>query len=127
MKKIGLTGGIGSGKTTISKVFEVIGTPIYKSDEVAKKILKTDTLVKRKVINIFGKKILTENKIDNKKLANIIFKDKEKLILINKIIHPLVKKDFKIWCEQQKNRYVIKESALIFTSNTHSERNSSCH
>tara|TARA_B100000579_G_C22796436_1_gene837377 strand:+ start:238 stop:816 length:579 start_codon:yes stop_codon:yes gene_type:complete len=121
MKKIGLTGGIGSGKTTVSKIFKLIGIPVYNSDEVAKKILKKNNLVQKKIIEIFGEKILTKNKIDNTKLANIIFSNKKKLETINNIIHPLVKKDFQLWCKQKKNKYIIKESALIFTSNAYKD------
>jgi len=121
MKKIGLTGGIGSGKTTISKVFELLGVPVYNSDEIGKKILKKDGLVQQKIKTHFGKKILTNNEIDNKKLANIIFKEKSKLKIINDIIHPLVKKDFKIWCERKNHSYIIKESALLFKSDTYTE------
>jgi len=121
MKKIGLTGGIGCGKTTISKIFQIIGTPIYNSDEAAKKILNQNISVKEKIINHFGIKVLTNSKLDNKKIANIIFKQKEKLKIINSIIHPLVKKDFTNWREKQKAMYIIKESALIFNSNAHKE------
>ena len=121
MKKIGLTGGIGCGKTTISKIFQIIGTPIYNSDEAAKKILNQNTSVKQKIKNHFGIKVLTNNKLDNKKIANIIFKQKEKLKIINSIIHPLVKEDFTNWCEKQKAMYIIKESALIFNSNAYKE------
>ena len=103
MKKIGLTGGIGSGKTTISKIFKLLGTPVYNSDEIGKKILKKDSLVQQKIKNHFGEKILTNNEIDNKKLANIIFKKKSELKIINDIIHPLVKKDLKIWCERKNH------------------------
>lgn len=121
MKKIGLTGGIGSGKTTISKIFQMLGTPIYNSDEAAKKILKNNSLAKNQILQYFGQKVLTNNKFDNKKIADIIFKQKEKLKIINSIIHPLVTNDFKAWCENQKTKYIIKESALIFKSNTHKE------
>ena len=121
MKKIGLTGGIGCGKTTISNIFQIIGTPIYNSDEAAKKILNQNTSVKQKIKNHFGIKVLTNNKLDNKKIANIIFKQKEKLKIINSIIHPLVKEDFTNWCEKQKAMYIIKESALIFNSNAYKE------
>ncbi len=121
MKKIGLTGGIGCGKTTISKIFQIIGLPIYNSDEAAKKILNQNISVKQKIINHFGEKALTNNKLDNKKIANIIFKQKEKLKIINSIIHPLVKEDFTNWYKTQKATYIIKESALLFNSNSYKE------
>ena len=77
MKKIGLTGGIGSGKTTISKIFQMLGTPIYNSDEAAKKILKNNSLAKNQILQYFGQKVLTNNKFDNKKLL-ILFLNKKK-------------------------------------------------
>jgi dephospho-CoA kinase len=121
MKRIGLTGGIGAGKTTVSKIFQIIGIPIYSSDEVAKKILKKNDSVKQQMMKHFGKGILTNNNIDNKKIANVIFKKKDKLKIVNSIIHPLVKKDFESWCKKQNNIYIIKESALLFTSNAYKE------
>ena len=124
MKKIGLTGGIGSGKTTASKIFQIIGVPIYNSDKIAKKILKTNVSVKKNIIKYFGDQVLTCNKLDNKKIASLIFKQKDKLKIINSIIHPLVKKDFTNWCKKQKNTYIIKESALMFTSNAYKELDS---
>ncbi len=121
MKKIGLTGGIGSGKTTISKVFKILGIPVYNSDEVAKNILNENELIKKKIIKNFGKQVLTEEKIDNKKISKIIFNQKEKLNFINSIIHPLVKNDFNTWCKKQKSKYIIKESAIIYKSKSDKE------
>ena len=121
MKKIGLTGGIGSGKTTISKVFKILGVPVYNSDEVAKKILSDNELIKKKIIKNFGKQVLTKEKIDNKKISKIIFNQKGKLNFINSIIHPLVKSDFNTWCKKQKSKYIIKESAIIYKSKSDKE------
>tara|TARA_S200000501_G_scaffold240517_1_gene225350 strand:+ start:1403 stop:1981 length:579 start_codon:yes stop_codon:yes gene_type:complete len=121
MKKIGLTGGIGSGKTTISKVFKILGIPVYNSDEVAKNILNENELIKKKIIKNFGKQVLTEEKIDHKKISKIIFNQKEKLNFINSIIHPLVKNDFNTWCKKQKSKYIIKESAIIYKSKSDKE------
>ena len=112
--KIGLTGGIGSGKTTISQIFKSIGIPVFNSDTYGKLLLKNDTNIIRKIINIFGKKILTNEKIDTKKISQIIFNDKEELKAVNSIIHPVIKNHFKNWLEKQKGDYVIKESAIIF-------------
>jgi len=121
MKKIGLTGGIGSGKTTISKVFKILEIPVYNSDEVAKHILSKNKLVRKKIVKHFGKQVLTKEKIDNKKISKIIFNQQEKLNFINSIIHPLVKSDFNNWCEEQKSKYIIKESAIIYKSNSDKE------
>ena len=99
MKKIGLTGGIGSGKTTISKVFDLLKIPIYNSDNVAKNFISKNSYVKNQIIKSFGEEIMTNNKIDNKKLSSLIFNDIKKINTINNIIHPLVKEDFNKWCE----------------------------
>tara|TARA_Y100001978_G_scaffold187483_1_gene188076 strand:+ start:1651 stop:2235 length:585 start_codon:yes stop_codon:yes gene_type:complete len=118
MKKIGLTGGIGSGKTTISKVFELLKIPIYNSDNVAKNFISKNSFVKNQIFKSFGEEIMTNNKIDNKKLSTLIFNDMEKINIINNIIHPLVKEDFNKWCKKKKSKYIIKESALLFSSNS---------
>ena len=121
MKKIGLTGGIGSGKTTISKVFELLKIPIYNSDNVAKNFISKNSCVKNQIFKCFGEEIMTNNKIDNKKLSTLIFNDIEKINIINNIIHPLVKEDFNKWCKKSKSKYIIKESALLFSSNSYLE------
>ena len=121
MKRIGLTGGIGSGKTTISKVFELLKVPIYNSDKVAKNIISKNSYVKHQITKNFGKEVLINNKIDNKKLSILLFNDKKKIKIINDIIHPLVKEDFNSWCEKKNHKYIIKESALIFSSNSYLE------
>ena len=121
MKKIGLTGGIGSGKTTISKVFELLKIPIYNSDNVAKNLVSKNSYVKNQIIKSFGEEVMTDNKIDNKKLSSLIFNDTKKINTINNIIHPLVKEDFNKWCKNKKNKYIIKESALLFSSNSYLE------
>ena len=118
MKKIGLTGGIGSGKTTISKVFELLKIPIYNSDNVAKNFISKNSYVKNQIFKSFGEEAMTNNKIDNKKLSTLIFNDVEKINIINNIIHPLVKEDFNKWCKKKKSKYIIKESALLFSSNS---------
>lgn len=118
MKKIGLTGNIGSGKTTVARIFSTLGIPVYHADIEAKKILNHID-----VINIltekFGSKIITNHLIDKTKLANIVFSDKESLNYLNKLIHPLVKEDFDNWCIVQSvnNKYIIHEAAILFESN----------
>ncbi|MCF6296671.1 MAG: dephospho-CoA kinase [Flavobacteriaceae bacterium] len=114
MKIIGLTGGIGSGKTTIAKMFEQFGVPIYFSDDEAKKIMTTSTVVKNKLIKEFGEKSFINGQLNREYLANIIFKDKEKLLKINAIVHPEVKKHFKKWVKKQNVHYVIQEHPLLF-------------
>ena len=116
MKQIGLTGGIGAGKSTVSKIFNCLGIPVYNSDLKSKKILLSNHLITKKIISILGKSILNSNKIDFKKMSKIIFSDKIKLDAINKILHHEVKKDYENWIKKQKGLYIIKESAIIFES-----------
>ena len=121
MKKIGLTGGIGTGKTIVSKIFKILGSPIYNSDEVAKQILLNNKYVKNEINKYFGKSVVTKGKINKKKLADKIFESEINLNFINSLIHPLVDKDFKVWCKNKNNKYIIKESAIIFKSSSHKE------
>lgn len=117
--KIGLTGGIGSGKTTVSKIFHSLGVPIFNSDECGKQLLLENGEVIKNVIKIFGKKIIKKKKIDIQKLSEIIFSNKKNLESINHIIHPQVGVEFNKWLAQHNNNYIIKESALLFESKTH--------
>ncbi len=116
MKKIGLTGGIGSGKTTVAKIFEALGIPVYYADTQAKRLLNQDYSVKEQIIKEFGN-IYVKNLIDRKRLAEIVFTDSMKLQKLNSIVHPAVKNDFENWCLKQKNyRYIVQEAAILFES-----------
>ena len=122
MKIIGITGGIGSGKTTICKIFELLGVPVFYADDEAKKLYE-DAKIRSKVIKLFGKKVLEKGKkIDRKKLAEIVFSDKKLLAKLNAIIHPEVRKRFLVWMKKQKgSRYVIKEAAIMIESGSHKQ------
>ena len=89
MKKIGLTGGIGTGKTIVSKIFKILGSPVYNSDEVAKQILLNNKYVKNEINKYFGKSVVIKGKINKKKLADKIFESEINLNFINSLIHPL--------------------------------------
>lgn len=119
-KIIGLTGGIGSGKSTIAKFFSELGVPVYVADTQAKKIMDYPSTI-QEVQSIFGEKVLDENqKLDRKKIASIVFNHPEKLKALNSVIHPKVAEDFSQWLNQHNHHaYVIKEVAIIFE--THSE------
>ena len=119
--KIGLTGGIGSGKTTICKIFGSLGIPIFNSDEYAKQLLKNNIQVIEKIKKTFGENIVNKNRINKKKISQIIFSNEKKLKIINDIIHPVVIQGFNQWCEKQTKKYIIKESALLFESKTYKE------
>ena len=118
MKKIGLTGGIGSGKSYISEIFKKLDIPVFNADENAKIIVNSNKEVIKKIKLLFGNKIYCNDIIDSKKLADIVFSDKNKLMKLNKIIHPNVINLFKNWSVNQKKRFIIKESAIIFESKT---------
>jgi dephospho-CoA kinase len=117
MLRIGITGIIGSGKTTVCKIFEVLGIQVYYADKEAKK-LYSDPEVKKEIRNFLGNDLFDNTgNVDLQKLADLLFEDKNKLIRINQIIHPRVKTNFEIWAEQQSGHsYILFESALLFES-----------
>ncbi len=119
MLKIGLTGGIGSGKTTVAKVFEVLGIPVYYADEAAKELMHTNELLKQQLILHFGNDTYFDNgQLNRKHLSSIVFNNKEKLELLNSLVHPATIVDAKEWFSKQQSAYVIKEAALLFESGT---------
>ncbi|MDR0755041.1 MAG: dephospho-CoA kinase [Prevotellaceae bacterium] len=116
MLKIGLTGGIGSGKTVVSQIFKNIGIPVFCADSEAKKAYY-DSEVRKQIINIFGEKIyINDTHIDKQRLASEIFNDKQLLEKVNSIIHPAVHKQFENWFVKQKSTYIIHEAAILFES-----------
>lgn len=116
MLKIGITGGMGSGKSTVAKVFETLGIPVYYADDAAKRILNENEELKAKIINYFGQDAYNENGLNRSYLASIVFNDREKLDLLNSLTHPLTIADANAWFEKQKSPYAIKEAALLFES-----------
>ncbi len=115
-KIIGLTGGIGSGKTTIANYIKSLGIPVYIADDEAKKLLTNDT-IQRKIKNTFGETIFVNNILSKEKLSKIVFNDPDKLKKLNSIIHPAVKAHFKEWLEDYKEvPMVVKEAAILFES-----------
>lgn len=116
MLKIGLTGGIGSGKSTVAKVFEVLGIPVYYADEAAKRLMNADEDLKEKIKLQFGNKVYKNGQLDKKYLADIVFSSPEKLALLNAQVHPATIKDAERWMQKQTTPYCIKEAALIFES-----------
>ena len=115
--KIGITGGIGSGKSTVCKVFEHLGIPVFEADSVAKKLVNSNKEIRKSLIHLYGEGIYNENNcIDRKKLANIIFNDKIELEKVNAIIHPHVRNEFNRWEKNQKTKYTIHEAAILFES-----------
>ena len=116
MIKVGLTGGIGSGKSTVAKVFEVLGIPVYYADDAAKQLMNEDENLKEKITKQFGNQVYTDGKLNRKYLSEIVFNNPEKLALLNSLVHPATLKDAELWMQQQTTPYAIKEAALIFES-----------
>jgi len=120
-KIIGLTGGIGSGKTTVARQFEALGIPVYISDEEAKKVMESEES-KIALKAAFGTDIFSNDVLDRKKLAEIVFNDVIKLEELNQIVHPLVRKDFELWIKKKSHfQYVIKEAAILFESGSYKD------
>ena len=115
MKVVGITGGIGSGKTTVCKVFEVLEIPVFYSDDVSKSILFSDK-ISAIVINEFGGQVTVNGLLSKAMLAKHVFRDKTALDWLNKLLHPLVGEAFKNWLSNQKSSFVLKEAAILFES-----------
>ena len=116
MLKVGITGGIGSGKTTVCKIFQTLGIPIYYADDEAKKLYDTDAEMKQEIIAHFGEGVYKNNYFDKDALREIVFNDIEKLKILNSIVHPRVKKQADEWMQKQTAPYAIKEAALMIES-----------
>lgn len=115
---VGLTGGIGSGKSTVAEFFSKLDVSIYVADVEAKKIMNTSKSIRKRLINEFGSEAYTEDQQLNRAyLAAIVFNDKDKLDIINSIIHPKIDKHFSKWVQKQNSPYVIQENAIIFENN----------
>jgi dephospho-CoA kinase len=113
---IGLTGGIGSGKSVVAKIFTTLGIPVFNADEAAKHIMQTSPEMKAKLIEQFGSSIYDASGLQKEKLAAIVFNDPYQLKLLNAIVHPVTIQAAKDWAANQTSPYVIKEAALIFES-----------
>jgi len=113
---IGLTGGIGSGKSTVAKIFAQLGIPVLDADATAKAIMNEDHSVKTKLIELFGEDAYKENQLNRPYIAQLVFEDAFKLQQLNAIIHPITIHYAKDWASKQSAPYVIKEAALFFES-----------
>lgn len=115
-KIVGLTGGIGSGKTTVAKIFNEFGIPTYIADDAAKEVMQSDVILSD-IRSTFGDKIFDNNVLDRKLLADIVFSNPEKLRQLNAIVHPAVAQHFENWLKQHQNHpFIIYESAILFES-----------
>ena len=116
MLKVGVTGGIGSGKSTVAKIFEVLGIPVYYADDATKKIMNTDEALKASLIKNFGEQTYQNGQLNRSYLASVVFADSEKLELLNSLTHPATIRDANRWIQEQTSAYIIKEAALLFES-----------
>ena len=121
MLKIGITGGIGSGKTTVCKMFEILGIPVYYADARAKALMTKDPALVAQIKNLLGKKVYQKDgSLDRKRIAKIIFNDREKLVQLNALVHPAVAIDGENWHKSQTNApYTLKEAALLVESGSY--------
>lgn len=111
---VGLTGGIGSGKTTVAKFFVELGVPVYNSDKEAKKLMKSSKKVKKAIIELLGENAYEGKRLNKIYISDKIFKNKSLLTELNSIVHPAVRKHFLRWTKRQDSPYVIQETAIIF-------------
>jgi dephospho-CoA kinase len=114
--RIGLTGGIGSGKSVIARIFRILGIPVYDADLAARRLMETDETLIKDIQKVFGAEIYSEGKLNRKLLASQVFKDESKLDTLNKLVHPAVLKDYNEWEQKQKAPYSIREAAILFES-----------
>ena len=118
MLKIGITGGIGSGKTTVCSIFEVLGIPVYYADIEAKKILNEDDSIITSIKKIFGEESYIDHQLNSKYIASIVFADPNKLNSLNQLVHPATISHANEWMNKQLSPFCIKEAALIFESDS---------
>ncbi len=121
MKRIGLTGGIGSGKSYIARVLEKMGYPVYYSDEQAKVLTDTHPEIRAGLISRFGTSIYSEEILNRKELAAHIFKSEPDRIFVNQLIHPVVRADFDRWCAEQHTALVFNEAAILFETGAYQQ------
>ena len=123
MKIVGLTGGIGSGKSTVLNQFENLGINTYCADKAAKKLINSDKDLIKSIKNLFGDNVYKNNILDTVMLSKIVFEDPHKLKSLNSIIHPAVAKDFESFIKTKNGDYIVKEVAIIFETNTEDNYN----
>ena len=114
MIKVGLTGGIGSGKTTVAKIFKQFGVPVYFSDDRAKDLMLNNKFLRESLISLFGDKVIINGFLNRSYIASKVFSNPKELIKLNALVHPFVQKDFDVWSASQTSNYVLKEAAILF-------------
>ena len=122
MKTIGITGGIGAGKTIICEIFNTLGIPVFNSDFEAKYLMNNSNELKMKIISLLGNQSYLNGKLNRDFVAKAVFNDKEKLNVLNKLVHPLVREQFILWAKKNNHKpYVINEAALLIESGSYKD------
>jgi dephospho-CoA kinase len=116
MLKIGITGGIGSGKSTVAKIFAILGIPVYYADGAAKRLMESNAELQQALVAVFGEELYQNGQLNRPFLANLVFNDSDKLAKLNALVHPATLQDAEEWMQSQTAPYCIKEAALIFES-----------
>ena len=119
MKVVGRTGGIGSGKSTIARLFAALGIAVYDSDTEAKKLINTSAEIKKRIVEVFGAEAYAEGVYNRAYMADIVFRNPDKLAVLNSIVHPVLADHFNQWVALQTLPYVIKEAAILFESGSY--------
>lgn len=114
MLKIGLTGGIGSGKSTVAGIFQVLGIPVFDADANTKIIMESDATLQTGIRSLFGNDSFIDGRLNRKFIAEIVFRNPEQLEKLNALVHPAAIRAAEVWADKQKSAYVIKEAALFF-------------
>ena len=121
MLKIGITGGIGAGESTVAGIFKVLGVPVFDADATAKNILNTDSVLREQIAATFGSETYKNGLLDKKYLATLVFNNPDQLAKLNALVHPATIEAANIWakhCEEQGSPYILKEAALLFEAGT---------
>lgn len=116
VRRLGVTGGIGSGKTTVCRIFRVLGVPVFVADDAAKQLMNSDPDIRKKINEIAGQGLYSGGNLDRMELARLIFNKPEMLKNVNKVVHPVVLRTFDEWAEKAEEPYVIMEAAVLFES-----------
>lgn len=119
MLRIGITGGLGSGKSTVCRIFSLLGVPVYEADAAARRLMRDDSALKLSIQALFGAESYADGAPNRPFLAAAVFGNPDKLSALNALVHPAVFRDFEAWCQAQNAPYVIKEAAIMFESGSH--------